>query len=133
MSEAVSEAVPEAAVRDLESHARLPEKGRNQEDILHELRAVAAREDARWETGQISGSYYHAGKDHFAFLNQVYGLFSHVNILQRDMCPSGTKFEAEIVAMTASMLHGDAAPPADRSPPPAQSARSPPRESRPAR
>ena len=97
-----------ASAVDLERQARLPEKGRNQEDILRELRAIAAHEDARWETGQISGSYYHAGKEHFAFLNQVYGLFSHVNILQRDMCPSGTKFEAEIVAMTARMLHGDA-------------------------
>jgi len=86
----------------------LPEKGRNHEEILRELRAIAAQEDARWQTGQISGSYYHAGKEHFGFLNQVYGLFSHVNILQRDMCPSGTRFEAEIVAMTASMLNGGA-------------------------
>jgi glutamate/tyrosine decarboxylase-like PLP-dependent enzyme len=91
-----------------ETYARVPEKGRSQDDILRELGAVAKREDARWETGQISGSYYHAGKSHFAFLNQVYGLFSHVNILQRDMCPSGTKFEAEIVSMTAKMLNGDA-------------------------
>src|ERR1035438_9890094 len=83
----MSEAVSGGTARDLESHARLPEKGRNQEDILRELRGIAAREDARWETGQISGSYYHAGKEHFGFLNQVYGLFSHVNILQRDMCP----------------------------------------------
>jgi len=90
------------------SEARLPEKGRNQEDILRELGAIAAQEDARWETGQISGSYYHAGKEHFGFLNQVYGLFSHVNILQRDVCPSGTRFEGEIVAMTARMLNGDA-------------------------
>jgi len=93
---------------EVESYARLPEKGRSQDDILRELRQIAALEDARWETGQVSGSYYHAGKPHFAFLNQVYGLFSHVNILQRDMCPSGTKFEAEIVSMAARMLHGDA-------------------------
>jgi sphinganine-1-phosphate aldolase len=92
---------------ELDSYARLPEKGRNQDDILRELCAIAGREDARWQTGQVSGSYYHAGREHFAFLNQVYGLFSHVNILQRDMCPSGTKFEAEIVSMTAKMLHSD--------------------------
>jgi sphinganine-1-phosphate aldolase len=91
----------------VETHVELPQKGRNQDEVLRELREIGAREDARWETGQISGSYYHAGKSHFAFLNQVYGLFSHVNILQRDMCPSGTKFEAEIVSMTARMLNGD--------------------------
>ncbi len=94
--------------QELESYARLPEKGRDPEDILRELRQVAAREDARWESGQVSGSYYHAGKSHFAFLNQVYSLFAHVNLLQRDMCPSGTKFEGEIISMTARLLHGDA-------------------------
>jgi sphinganine-1-phosphate aldolase len=92
----------------LESYPRLPEKGRNREDLLRELEAVALREDAHWETGQVSGSYYHAGRDHFAFLNRVYGLFSHVNLLQRDMCPSGTKFEAEIISMTANLLNGAA-------------------------
>ena len=38
------------------------------------LGQIARTEDARWETGKISGSYYHAGKSHFAFLNQVFGL-----------------------------------------------------------
>jgi sphinganine-1-phosphate aldolase len=92
----------------VESYPRLPERGRDREDILGELRAFAQSEDARWESGQVSGSYYHGGKEHYAFLNQVFGLFSHVNLLQRDMCPSGTKFEAEIVAMTAGLLNGDA-------------------------
>ncbi len=91
------------------TYAQIPSKGRTHEEILGELREIAAAEDARWETGQISGSYYHAGKNHFAFLNQVYGLFSHVNLLQRDMCPSGTKFESEIVSMTARLLNGDEA------------------------
>lgn len=91
----------------LETYRKLPEKGRAKKDILRELGKIAAQEDRRWRTGQISGSYYHAGKSHFAFLNQVYGLFSHVNLLQRDMCPSGTKFESEIVSMTARLLNGD--------------------------
>ncbi len=86
----------------------LPAKGRSRDEVLAELRSFAAREDARWETGQVSGSYYHGGKDHYAFLNEVFSLFSHVNLLQRDMCPSATKLEGEIVAMTAHMLHGDA-------------------------
>lgn len=95
--------------RQLERYVHLPQRGRDRADILRELRAIAGEEDARWETGQISGTYYHGGKEHYAFLNQVFGLFSHVNLLQRDMCPSGTKFEAEIVSMTAAMLNADAA------------------------
>jgi sphinganine-1-phosphate aldolase len=91
----------------VEGYARLPKKGRDHQSILGELGGFASTEDARWETGQVSGSYYHGGKDHYAFLNRVFGLFSHVNLLQRDMCPSGTKFEAEILSMTARMLNGD--------------------------
>src|SRR5262249_14474609 len=94
--------------RQVQNYATLPKTGRDRAGILAELRGFAEREDARWETGQVSGSYYHGGKEHYAFLNQVFGLFPHVNLLQRDMCPSGTKFEAEIVSMTAAMLHGDA-------------------------
>ncbi|MGH9594894.1 MAG: pyridoxal phosphate-dependent decarboxylase family protein, partial [Bryobacteraceae bacterium] len=94
---------------ELENYSSLPKKGRAQREILEELSGIARKEDARWETGQISGSYYHGGKEHFAFLNQVFGLFSHVNLLQRDMCPSGTKFEGEIVSMTARLLNGPGA------------------------
>ena len=86
-----------------ESYSTLPPTGRDRAEILHELRQIARGEDARWETGRISGSYYHGGKEHYAFLNEIFGLFSHVNLLQRDMCPSGTKFEAEVVSMTANM------------------------------
>jgi glutamate/tyrosine decarboxylase-like PLP-dependent enzyme len=52
---------------------------------------------------------YHGGKEHYQFLNRVFSLFSHMNILQRDLCPSATKFEAEIIAMVAEMLNGAAA------------------------
>ena len=38
-----------------------------------------------------------------------------VNALQRDMCPSETRFEGEIIAMTLDMLHAEAAGP-DASP-----------------
>ena len=34
--------------------------------------------------------------------------FSHANVLQRDMYPSATKFEAEIIAMVLDLLNGDA-------------------------
>ncbi len=92
-----------------ESYHRIPAKGRDKDDILQELTTMAAEEDTRWKTGQISGTYYHAGEEHCAFLNRVFSLFSHVNVLQMDLCPSMNKFESEIVAMTAKLLNGDAA------------------------
>ncbi|MFZ0888696.1 MAG: aminotransferase class V-fold PLP-dependent enzyme, partial [Candidatus Binataceae bacterium] len=93
----------------LESLAALPRKGRDRAAILRELRTIANDENARWQTGKVSGTFYSGDMEHYAFLNKIFGLFSHVNLLQRDVCPSGTKFEAEIIAMTARMLNGDAA------------------------
>ncbi len=90
------------------SYVRIPEKGRNREEIIKELEIIAQEENRRWETGRVSGTMYHGGKDHYDFLSRVFGLFAHVNLLQRDICPSGTKFESEIISMTGHMLHADA-------------------------
>ncbi|HEV7958540.1 MAG TPA: aminotransferase class V-fold PLP-dependent enzyme, partial [Acidimicrobiales bacterium] len=42
--------------------------------------------------------------DHYDFLNEAFSYFSYVNSLQRDLCPSNTKFEAEVIAMTLDLL-----------------------------
>ncbi len=94
-----------------ESHGVLrgmPSEGRSRSAIIDELAAIATDEDARWETGQCSGTMYCGDHDHYAFMAQVYERFAHVNVLQRDMCPSATRFEGEIIAMTLDMLHADA-------------------------
>ncbi len=90
----------------------LPAEGRSREEILDELRSLAASEDEAWETGKCSGSMYCGDHDHYGFMNEVFGLFGHMNILQRDMCPSATRFEGEVIAMALDLMHGDAA--ADR-------------------
>lgn len=87
---------------------RLPEHGRPRAAILAELETMAAEEDARWQTGQCSGTMYCGDLDHYAFLNRAFALFSHMNALQRDLCPSATRFEGEIGAMTLDLLHADA-------------------------
>jgi sphinganine-1-phosphate aldolase len=80
------------------SNASFPKTGRDPEEVYKELLAMSGEEDQKWETGQCSGTMYHGGKPHYAFLDRVFSLFSYVNLLQRDLCPSGTKFEAEIAA-----------------------------------
>ena len=70
---------------------------------------MATEEDAFWETGKCSGTMYCGDHDHYHFMNDAFGLFAHVNVLQRDMCPSATKFEAEIISMTLGLHHGEAA------------------------
>lgn len=87
---------------------RLPEHGRARADVLAELEAMGTEEDAFWETGKCSGTMYCGDHDHYAFMNEAFGRFAHVNALQRDMCPSSTKFEAEIISMTLDLFHADA-------------------------
>ena len=71
---------------------RLPETGRPRAEILAELRTMATEEDGFWQTGQCSGTMYCGDTEHYAFLNEAFNLYSHVNALQRDICPSATRF-----------------------------------------
>ena len=89
-------------------NARLPERGRPRPDVLAELRSMAREEDAFWETGKCSGTMYCGDHEHYAFMAEAFGLFAHVNALQRDMCPSATRFEGEIIAMAQDLLHAEA-------------------------
>ena len=86
---------------------KLPEKGLDEEEVLDEIAYMSEQENKKWQGGQCSGTMYHGGMEHYAFLNKVFSMFSYINIMQRDMCPSGTKFEAEVLAMVAKMLHGE--------------------------
>jgi glutamate/tyrosine decarboxylase-like PLP-dependent enzyme len=79
--------------------------------VLAEIRGYAEREDRMGDEGRVSGSLYCGDHDHYHVLSEVFEEFAHVNVLQRDMYPSATKFEAEIIAMVASLLHGEAAGP----------------------
>ena len=36
----------------------------------------------------------------------MFGLYAHVNILQRDICPSATRYEGEVIAMALDLMHG---------------------------
>jgi sphinganine-1-phosphate aldolase len=87
---------------------RFPEKGRAREEILRELKEMAEAEDPVWQGGQCSGTAYCGDTEHYAFLNEAFGHFSHANVLQRDMCPSATRFEGEIAAMALDLMHADA-------------------------
>jgi sphinganine-1-phosphate aldolase len=85
----------------------MPSEGRSRDSILTELEGFAHDEDRMWETGKCSGTMYCGDHEHYEFMGRAFELFAHVNALQRDMCPSMTKFEGEIIAMTLDMLHAD--------------------------
>jgi len=90
----------------LPSFPELPAYGLARDDVLGLVERLAAAEEDRWQDGFASGAVYHGDRGHVAFLSRVYAAQSQSNPLHPDLWPSATKFEAEIVAMTAAMLGG---------------------------
>src|SRR5512146_1644084 len=89
----------------------LPPEGLARTEVTALVEQLASAEERRWREGYASGAVYHGDPEHVAFLSQVYAAQSQSNPLHPDLWPSATKFEAEIVAMTAAMLGAGHAPP----------------------
>jgi len=93
--------------KDFDSYTRLPRTGRSRDEIIREMETLAAKEESKWKDGFVSGAVYHGDAEHIDFLNRVYAINSQSNPLHTDVWPSTTKYEAEVVAMTAGMLNAD--------------------------
>ena len=107
MSDTGNGVSPEAGARaELDPLTHIPEQPISRQQVRDFLSETARRQDALAQAGRVSGSIYHGGAEHFSFLGEVATQFSHMNVLQRDMYPAATRFESEIIAMTAAMLHG---------------------------
>ena len=90
-----------------QSYNKLPESGIDRNKILDEIKKITNLEEKRWKEGLVSGAVYHGDSEHIDFLNEVYALQSQSNPLHSDLFPSASKFESEIVSMTAQMLGAD--------------------------
>ncbi len=89
---------------EAQSFTKLPVQGLERAEVLAEIKRLADREHGAWREGYASGAVYHGDPEHIEFLNQVYALHSQSNPLHADLWPSASKYEAEIVAMTATLL-----------------------------
>jgi len=89
----------------------LPADGLARAEVTKLVEQMAAAEEHTWQDGYASGAVYHGDPEHVAFLSDIYRAQSQSNPLHPDLWPSATKFEAEIVAMTASMLGAGQASP----------------------
>lgn len=87
-----------------EEHTRIPQRGISRPELLDQVRAMSADESPKWRDGFASGAVYHGDQEHIDFLCEVYALTSQANPLHPDLWPSDTKYEAEVIAMTANML-----------------------------
>jgi sphinganine-1-phosphate aldolase len=94
---------------DFKTFSRLPKVGRARNEIIDEMADLKSREESRWKDGFASGAVYHGDDDHTNFLSNVYSINSQSNPLHSDIWPSATKYEAEIVSMTAGMLGAEEA------------------------
>ncbi len=92
---------------DFQTFSHLPAAGRKKETIIRELETMKAAEESKWKQGLVSGAVYHGSEDHIDFLNQVYAITSQTNPLHTDVWPSITKFEAEVISMTANMMSAE--------------------------
>src|SRR3954451_3531200 len=90
--------------RRYETQRAIPAEAVSREDVLAMVDEMAASEDAIARAGRVSGSIYHGGEDHFAFLAEVFRRFAHVSRVKRDMYMSATKFERDMVAMCCVAL-----------------------------
>ncbi|CAI9093188.1 OLC1v1028625C1 [Oldenlandia corymbosa var. corymbosa] len=64
------------------------------------------QKDVVWQ-GRCSGTVYIGGTEqegHFSLINEACSMFAHTNPLHLDVFPSVARFEAEVVAMTATLL-----------------------------
>jgi len=82
----------------------LPEHGRSRREVLDLLRD-AMKNDAPWDGGRTFYLVYGVDGDHLELLREAYGLFMATNGLgAHSIFPSVGRLEAEVIAMTATLL-----------------------------
>jgi glutamate/tyrosine decarboxylase-like PLP-dependent enzyme len=85
----------------------LPELGRPTAELIAELAALRGG-DWRWRAGRSFGLVYHLDDDHADALAAAQRLFAAENAVSASAFPSVARMEAEVVAMVAELLSGDA-------------------------
>ena len=87
------------------SKPTLPLQGMSPQAVLDELRARRGN-DVDWRGGRTFSLVYYAGEQVMQLLHDAYAMFMAENGLSPMAFPSLRDMENEVVAMTASMLHG---------------------------
>ena len=84
---------------------KFPETGTAKSDVLDQMSELS-RADADWRGGRTFGYIYNAGDEVNALVEEAMHRFLHTNALSLTAFPSLRRFEAEILAMAADLLHG---------------------------
>jgi glutamate/tyrosine decarboxylase-like PLP-dependent enzyme len=89
----------------MSKRASIPKEGQDKAALLEAL-AEMKKGDADWRAGRTFSLVYHGGDEHLAFLKEAHNTFFSENGLNPMAFKSLKRMEAEVVQMTASMLHG---------------------------
>ena len=84
----------------------LPQQGWDRQQLLSKMSTLSSNESTRWKNGYVSGSVYHGGNDMLEVQAAAIKMYDVSNPLHADMWPSLSKYEAEVIAMTASLVNG---------------------------
>jgi glutamate/tyrosine decarboxylase-like PLP-dependent enzyme len=84
----------------------IPSEGRDGAELLAEMQEMR-HDDASFKDGRTWSLVYYAGDEYASFLKEAHNLFFSENALNPMAFKSLKRMEAEVVRMTASMLHGD--------------------------
>lgn len=76
-------------------------------DALNALMAAAREKDARWQDGKTFSMVFYPGEEAAKVQEAAYSAFFFENGLNPSAFPSLRKFETEVVAMSADLVHGD--------------------------
>lgn len=85
---------------------KLPTHGTPSDDVFARMNELKI-EDADWEGGRTWSLIYPAGKDVDDVLRRANEMYVFENALNPFRFPSLRRMEADVVAMTVDMLHGD--------------------------
>ena len=87
--------------------ARLPERGRSWSELAREMTDLK-RDDLDWRRGRHAAFVWHADDAVETVAREAYALFMTENGLGMRVFPSLRRMEADVVAMVAGLLGGDA-------------------------
>ena len=89
----------------MKTRTALPARGRPKEDVLAELKTFGA-DDPHYQEGRLWSLVYYLDEDYASFLGDAYQAFSSANGLNPTAFKSLKRFENDIIASVAGLLHG---------------------------
>jgi sphinganine-1-phosphate aldolase len=90
-----------------ERRARIPAQGASREELRRMLEEATADDVKDWEQRLAAGMTFPAGEDVLEVAKEAYLRFFRTNALYATRFTSLARFEREVVAWTADLLHGE--------------------------